>query len=194
MAGPMTGSFASIARSKASSEASAGPLGRRALGGGEVEHHHAVHVVRRLEPLQVVDDGGDGGAVAGRLALVGAVDVAAEGAAADRRPGAHLGERRRHVVELVVVEHPVLRRGGGEVGAVQVPAAEDEVLVLGEPVHRHARQRQAIEAVRAALEHLDPGRGGGGDSAPHANDRNSQLAAGPRHHACNWLVRCGARA
>ena len=45
-------------------------------------------------------DGGDGGAVPGRFPLVGAVHVAAEGAAAHGRPRAQLGQRRRHLVEL----------------------------------------------------------------------------------------------
>ena len=57
-----------------------------------------------------------------------------------------------------------------EVGAVNVPAAEQEVAVRGEPRNGEARERQSVQQVRAAPDQLRPGRHRRGDGATHADN------------------------
>ena len=72
--------------------------------------------------------------------------------------------------------------GGGEVVAVQVPATEDEILVIGHSCDGHARERQTIQTVRTRFDGFDAGDSCRRDRTAHANERHSDASTGLNAH------------
>jgi hypothetical protein len=94
-----------------------------------------------------------------------------------RRPArAGRAERIGGLGKLVVVQDAVLGGGVGQALAVQVPAAEDQVVVARQAGDREMRQRQAAHPVGAAPKDLDARRGGAGDGAAQAHHGHTHAA------------------
>jgi len=182
MAGLIDSSLASRPFSKASrverGDREVGPALRR----GEVDHHHVVEVALGLEAPKVVGDDRDRLAVVGRHDAVGALDVLAELGAAHRRPRLDALEHLGAVLDVLLAQHAVTRGRGGEIVVVEVPAGEDQILVVGQSGDGETGQRQSVEAVRSGFDHLDARDGSGGNCATHANERNADTATGLHAH------------
>ena len=149
---------------------------------GEVDHDDFVEIALQPETTKVVRDDGDRLAVVGGDDAVGTLDVLAELGAADSRPGLDALQHLGAVLDILLGEHAVAGGGGGEIVVVEIPAAEDEILVIGQSRDRETREGQSVEAVRARFDHLDAGDGGGGDGATHTDEGNADAATGLHAH------------